>query len=124
MQYTPIYSLKGYRVTETYRFDEVTYEVEIVVISQGWSAGMAGYDPHIVQLIISKSGKQFGSVLVVFPLTKKTDPVRYVYGELSRPRFTKEAIIGLQEAVSAFLKEQRLYATIGRTLDRFAYSID
>jgi hypothetical protein len=123
MQYTPIYVLKGYRVTETYRFGEITYEVEIEVQSQGWSSGMAGYDPHTVALNISTSGQQIGTVFVSFPLTKKTGAVRYVYGDLEKPRFTEQALTGLYEAVSAFLDEQRLYASIGRELKRFSYRI-
>jgi hypothetical protein len=123
MQYTPIYCLKGYRVTETYRFGEITYEAEIVVQSQGWSAGMAGYDPHTVELDISSNGEKVGTVLVSFPLTKKTEAVRYVYGDLEKPRFTEQASAGLYKAVSAFLDEQRLYASIGRTLERFSCRI-
>ncbi len=121
MQYTPVYVLKGYRVTETYSIGEVIYEAEIEVKTQGWSMGMAGFDPHTVVLGLRTGHHSVGTIRVSFPFTKKTDAVRYVYGDLNRPTFSEEAQQVLAQAVSAFLAEKSLYATINRTLDRFTY---
>lgn len=121
MQYTPVYALKGYRVTETYVIDDVIYEAEIEVKSQGWSAGLAGYDPHGVEVSLSADNHLVGVVSISFPLTRKSDPVRYVYGDLHRPTFSEEAKHILSKAVCAFLAEKRLYATINRNLERFSY---
>lgn len=121
MQYTPVYALKGYRVTETYVIDDVIYEAEIEVKSQGWSAGLAGYDPHGVEVSLSTDNHLVGVVSISFPLTRKTNSVRYVFGALEKPTFTEAAQKVLTQAVYAFLAEKRLYATINRNLERYSY---
>ncbi|MGE4454951.1 MAG: hypothetical protein AB7D92_10490 [Sphaerochaeta sp.] len=132
MQYEPIYTHTGYRITESYRFGDELYNAEFVIGRLGYVTGLAGYDPYFLTIKLKDvSGSSIGTIHCRFPqvLAKDTDnPKRMLKPETQRNNtgkreFTSYASRQLQLAVEAFLEERLLYKTIDRTCDEFTFNL-
>ena len=131
MQYTPIYELKGQRITETYTVEGVAYHAQFVIQNQGFALGMAGYDPVAVDISLMKDDESAPySFSVLFPKVRASDcepHERFFTKDRSTPdlyRFTPKGEEKLVEAIVRFHAELELYKTIGRKPERFVVGFD
>lgn len=131
MQYTPIYELKGQRITETYTVEGVAYHAQFVIQNQGFALGMAGYDPVAVDISLMKDDESAPySFSVLFPKVRASDcppHERFFTKDRSTPdsyRFTAKGKEKLVEAIVRFHAELELYKTIGRKPERFVVGFD
>lgn len=131
MQYTPIYELKGQRITEIYTVEGATYHAQLVIQNQGFALGMAGYDPVAVHIVLTKGDESAPySFSVLFPKVRASDcepHERFFTKDRSTPdsyRFTPKGEEKLVEAIVRFHAELELYKTIGRKPERFVVGFD
>jgi len=124
MQYTPIYELKGQRITETYTVEGATYEADIAIHNQGFALGMAGYDPIAVDISLMKDDESAPhSFSVLFPKVRASDcppQERFFTKDRSTPvsyRFTAKGEEILADAITRYHAELQLYETIGAGFD-------
>ncbi len=131
MQYTPIYELKGQRITETYTVEGATYEADIAIHNQGFALGMAGYDPIAVDISLMKDDESAPySFSVLFPKVRASDcppQERFFTKDRSTPvsyLFTAKGEEILADAITRYHAELQLYETIGRKPERFVAGFD
>ncbi len=131
MQYTPVYKLTGYQITETYSVEDVTYTAEITIGNLGFSTGMAGYDPYSATMKLTEiGGNPIGTIHFRFPMVQAKDehhPKRMLAMENKwlSPRkreFSKYGERMMKAGVLALLEEQKLFQTINRSCTHFSFN--